>query len=315
MEGTIARLPEGFTIGHWTEPRGLTGCTVILCPPNTVGGCDVRGASPGSRELALLASEKTMQEIHAVLLTGGSSYGLAAADGVMRYLEERHIGYKTPWAIVPIVPAGVIFDLNIGSSSVRPRPDAGYDACTVASTDCSLRGNIGAGTGATVGKWAGLESRMKGGLGIASYAVQDLLVTAIAVVNAVGDVLNETGGVLAGARSPDGGWLANKDPLRTLTRTNPVPHSNTTLVAVLGNARITKVEANRLAQRAHDGMSRAITPVHTTFDGDLTFGLASGPVEVPFDLLAEIGATVTAHAIRDAVMNAASVDGARGLKN
>jgi L-aminopeptidase/D-esterase-like protein len=307
-------IPDGFRIGHWTDAAALTGCTVILCPPRTAGGADVRGSSPGSREIALLASEKSMQEVHALLLTGGSAFGLAAADGVMRWLEEHGVGYQTPWAKVPIVPAAVIFDLNIGSSAVRPGPDSGYAACAAAGTACDARGNIGAGTGATVGKWGGMETRMKGGLGVASTRVNDLVVAAVAVVNAVGDILDTSGSVFAGARSADGRWLAEQDPLRTFTMRGPFTKANTTLVAVLSNARVTKVDANRVAQRAHDGMARAIKPVHTSYDGDVTFTLASGQVETSVDILAEIGAEMTAAAIRDAVRSAATVAGVAGLR-
>ena len=197
-------LPEGFRIGHWTDTSALTGCTAVLCPPKTIGSCDVRGSSPGSRELALLAPDKTMQEVHAVLLTGGSAFGLAAADGVVRFLEEGNIGYQTPWIKVPIVPAAVIFDLNIGSKDVRPTADSGYAACAVAKREIAQQGNIGAGTGATIGKWAGVETRMKGGTGFASVAQGDLHVAAIAVVNSVGDVVNDDGTILAGARKSDG---------------------------------------------------------------------------------------------------------------
>ena len=309
----IAVLPEGFVIGHWSDRVALTGCTVILCPPGTVGGCDVRGSSPGSRELALLASEKAMQEVHAVLLTGGSAFGLAAADGVMRYLEEHGIGYQTPWIRVPIVPAAVLFDLNIGSATVRPGPAEGYAACSVATPDCSSRGTIGAGTGATVGKWSVKGTRMKGGLGIASHRQGGLSVAAVAVVNAVGDVLDGAGNVLAGARTEDGRWCAEVDPLRTLMMGRPPLQSNTTLVAILTNATLAKVEANRLAERAHDGMARAIRPVHTSFDGDLAFALASRSVDTTFDLLAEIATDLTASAIRDAVRSARGVSGAPGL--
>ena len=254
-----------------------------------------------------------MQEIHALLLTGGSAYGLAAADGVVRFLEERGIGYQTPWARVPIVPAAVMFDLNIGSPNRRPGPEEGYAACAAAGVDCFSRGNVGAGTGATVGKWAGMETRMKGGLGIASVEREGLWVTAVAVVNAVGDVLSSDGTVLAGARSRERRWLAEQDPLRTFVRGRTVLQSNTTLVALLTNAKIAKVEANRLAQRTHDGMARAIRPVHTSFDGDVTFALASGEVEATFDYLAEIAAERTEEAIRDAVQHATGVDGAPGL--
>ena len=302
-------LPPGFSIGHWTDEAALTGCTVILCPPATVGGCDVRGSSPGSRELALLESEKTMNEVHAVLLTGGSAFGLAAADGVMQYLEEHDIGYKTPWVRVPIVPAAVIFDLNIGSKSVRPTAKSGYDACSDARRDAILEGSVGAGTGATVGKWAGTEFRMKGGVGIAGVTRDTLSVTAVAVVNAVGDVIDEGGSILAGARGNNKRWLAEQDPLRTFARVPP-RLSNTTLVAIMTNARLTKVEVNRLAQRGHDGMARAIKPIHTSYDGDVVFGLACGEVAEAFDLVAEMGAEVTAQAIRRAVQMAKSVDGA-----
>jgi L-aminopeptidase/D-esterase-like protein len=302
-------LPPGFSIGHWTEPQALTGCTVILCPPGTVGGCDVRGSSPGSRELALLASEKTMQLVNAVLLTGGSVFGLAAADGVMSFLEERNLGYETPWGKVPIVPAAVIFDLNIGSRTIRPTAESGYAAASHASEGSVTEGNVGAGTGATVGKWGGVETRMKGGIGVASIQKGELVVSAIAVVNAIGDVLDEQGKVLAGARSANGKWLAEENPYPELTRPLSSQLSNTTLVAIMTNAALTKVEANRLAQRGHDGMARSIKPVHTSHDGDLIFGLASGKLKVQFDQVAEIGADITAMAIRRGVRMATSVEG------
>ncbi len=301
-------LPEGFSIGHWTDAAGLTGCSVILCPPRTVGGCDVRGNSPGSRELALLASEKSMQEVHAVLLAGGSAFGLAAADGVMRYLEERGIGYQTPWARVPIVPGAVVYDLNIGDASARPSAASGYAACVDAERREELSGSVGAGTGATVGKWAGIETRMRGGLGIAVVDHEALRVTGVAVVNAVGDVLEEGGKVLAGARSRDGRWVAEDDAFRRmrLSRPNQSPMGNTTLVVVMTNARLTKVDANRVAQRGHDGLARAIRPVHTMFDGDVVFALGCGVAEAPVDLVAEAGAEAAAGAIRLAVRSASS---------
>ncbi len=303
-------LPPGFSIGHWTDDRALTGCTVILCPQGTVGGCDVRGSSPGSRELALLASDKTMQEVHAVLLTGGSAFGLAAADGVMKYLEEHTIGYQTPWVNVPIVPAAVIFDLNIGSSTVRPTAESGYKACRAAMYEGIAEGNVGAGAGATLGKWGGMEGRMKGGVGIASHISDKLSVTSVAVVNAVGDVLDERGAIIAGARDRAGKWLAESNRDRAFADAASSLLSNTTLVAILTNARLTKVEANRLAGRGHDGMARAVKPVHTSHDGDIVFGLAAGEVVSPFDLVAEIGADLTAQAIRSGVKRAMSVEGA-----
>jgi L-aminopeptidase/D-esterase-like protein len=311
MERSMVELPSGFRIGHWSDPSALTGCTVILCPPKTVGGCDVRGNSPGSRELALLGSEKSMQEVHALLLTGGSAFGLAAADGVMRYLEEAGIGYQTPWGRVPIVPSAVIFDLNVGSPAVRPTAEAGYEACRAAISDIAGSGSVGAGIGATVGKWAGMEGRMRGGIGYATLRNGDLVLTAVAVVNAVGDVLDDSGRVVAGARSGDGGWVAHDDALRRMriTRVRPLENGNTTLVALLTNARLSKVDANRIAQRGHDGMARAVRPVHTSFDGDIVFTLAGGGVEGGLDLVAEMGAEATASAIRAAVRTATPLPG------
>jgi L-aminopeptidase/D-esterase-like protein len=251
-----------------------------------------------------------MQQVHAVLLTGGSAYGLAAADGVVKYLEERNIGYVTPWGKVPIVPAAVVFDLNIGSSNTRPTAEGGYRACGEARHDVVSEGNVGAGTGATVGKWGGMEGRMKGGVGFAGYVDNKLSVCALAVVNAVGDVLNEDGSILAGARDENGKWLADSNRYQRFGNTVGYLLSNTTLVAIMTNAKLTKVEANRLSQRGHDGMARAIRPVHTSHDGDIVFGLASGEVETNFDLVAEIGSDLTAQAIRRGVRSAVSVEGA-----
>lgn len=310
----LTRVP-GFQVGHYTDERALTGCTVVLCPPKTVGGCEVRGSSPGSRELDLLGSEKTMQEVHAVLLTGGSAFGLAAADGVMKFLEEKGIGYETPWAKVPIVPAAVIFDLNIGENNVRPGPNEGYQACVNASMGDVEEGNVGAGTGATVGKWGGPEYRMKGGVGTASLSDGELVVGALAVVNSVGDVVDEKGEVLAGAREADGTFLVTENPLRKFALRKILPVTNTTLVVVATNAKLSKVEANRVAHRAHNGIARAIVPAHTSYDGDVTFALSSGSVEANLDLIAEMGVAVTAQAIRRAVRAAKSLGGVAGLNS
>lgn len=308
----ITRVP-GIKVGHYTDETALTGCTVVLCPPNAVGGCDVRGSSPGSRELALLASEKTMQEVHAILLTGGSAFGLAAADGVMRYLEEKGIGYQTPWIRVPIVPAAVVFDINIGDPKVRPDAKAGFEACRRATTGEVAQGNVGAGTGVTVGKWAGAEYRMKGGVGTSALQVGDIIVGAIAVVNAVGDVIDEKGSILAGARNSAGEFLGVKDSLRLLAKGKILSHTNTTLVVFATNGRFSKVEVNRIAQRAQDGLARAIIPAHTSFDGDVSFALATGQVDASFDLVAEMAVEATAQAIRNSVKAAKTLDGVPGL--
>ena len=304
---------SGITVGHYTDEKNITGCTVILCPPKTVGSCDVRGSSPGSRELMLLAPEKQMQEVHAVLLSGGSAYGLGAANGVMQFLAERDRGYKTPWAIVPIVPTAIIFDLNIGSASVFPTPENAYSACTNAAVKFE-QGSVGAGTGAVSGKWNGFPHAMKGGIGSASVKIGDVVVGAIAVVNAIGDVVDEQGVIIAGAQQ-DGRFFGPEHRLQALNNPNLlVRNTNTTLVVVASNARLNKVDTYRVAQRAHDGMARAIVPCHTTYDGDASIALSTGEVTAPIDLVAEMGAAATAAAIRNGVVHARERGGVRGVR-
>lgn len=307
----ITEVP-GIKVGHYTDETNFTGCTVILCPPNTMASCDVRGSSPGSRELALLAPDKQMQEIHAILLSGGSAFGLGAANGVMKYLVENNIGYKTPWAIVPIVPSAIIFDLNIGSPNVFPTQENAYHACTSAS-DKFEQGSVGAGTGAVVGKWSGFANAMKGGVGSASVKIGEVIVGALAVVNAVGDILNSDGSILAGAKK-EGKFLGGENRLSHLNSEHLLTrNTNTTLVVVATNARFNKVDTHRIAQRAHDGMARAIVPCHTTFDGDVTFALSCGEVKAPIDLVAEMGAEATSEAIRNAVRFAKGRGGVSAL--
>jgi L-aminopeptidase/D-esterase-like protein len=298
-ETMITDVP-GILVGHYTDAKALTGCTVILCPPKTIASCDVRGSAPGSRELALLAPDKQVHEIHAILLTGGSAFGLAAPNGVMQFLVEKNIGYKTPWALVPIVPSAVIYDLNVGDSKIFPTPENAYQACKDASTNFE-EGNVGAGTGATVGKWNGLPTAMKGGVGTSSVKFGGVTVGALAVVNAVGDIAAQDGTILAGALL-NGKFLGNEGRLRSLQDEGMASRNiNTTLVVVATNARLSKVDCNRVAQRAHDGMARSIVPSHTTFDGDTTFALSAGATVASIDLVAEMGAEATALAIRAAV--------------
>lgn len=307
----ITDIP-GIKVGHFTDETNITGCTVILCPSNTTASCDVRGNSPGSRELALLAPDKQMQEIHAIFLSGGSAFGLDAANGVMKYLVENNIGYKTPWAIVPIVSSAIIFDLNIGSSKIFPTSENAYQACAVASEKFE-QGSVGVGTGAVIGKWSGFENAMKGGIGSYSINGREVLVGAIAVVNAVGDVVNSDGTILAGARK-NTKFLGKEDRLSYLNNEQLLTRNmNTTLVVVATNAKFSKVDTYRIAQRAHDGMARAIVPCHTTFDGDVSFALSCGPIKAPIDLVAEMGAEATAEAIRNAVKFAKGKGGVAGL--
>ncbi len=309
----------GILAGHATDDSHHTGCTVVICPPETVGGVDMRGPSPGSRETALLAPDKHVSDVTAVLLTGGSAYGLAAADGVMRYLEEHGLGHWTPRALVPIVPAAVVYDLFFNQSGRRPDAELGYAACEAAGKRELAQGNVGAGAGVTIGKWAGFESLMKGGFGSASmrFEVEDgerVTVGAAAVTNCVGDVLKADGSVLAGARAPDGGWLGEGDRLEHYMREPPPPPgANTTLVVVATDARLTKVEANRLASQAHNGMAIAVRPIHTTHDGDVAFALATGRVACRYDLVAYAAVEAVAEAIRNSVRHAATVGDVPGL--
>lgn len=307
----------GIKIGHATNTEHHTGCTVFLCPDNTIASVDVRGPAPGSRESALLQLDKPISHVNGVVLTGGSAFGLATADGVMRYLAERDIGHTTPIRPIPLVPAAVVYDLFLGGGQRLPGAKMGYRACEAASDKDIPQGNVGAGTGVTVGKWGGFRSMMKSGFGLASMTIETTTVTVAAVVNAIGDVVNKDGSVLAGARNPAGGWLVEKDPLRRMPTAPPAnPITNTTLVVVMTDATLTKVEANRLAQRAHDGLAIAIRPVHTTHDGDTAFALATGRVSgLPFDVVANVAVDVVAEAIRNGVRHSETVGMVPGLGN
>jgi L-aminopeptidase/D-esterase-like protein len=291
----ITRVP-GIRVGHWTDSVGLTGCTVVLCPPGTVGSGEVRGGAPGTRETDLLRPGTLVQEVNAALLTGGSAFGLAAADGVMRFLEERGVGFDTRVAKVPIVPAAVLFDLGVGDPSARPGPDQGYAACTAATEHDVAEGNVGAGTGATVAKLHGIERAVRGGLGTASRIEGDLVVGAIAAVNAYGEVVDDQGEVVAGARPDEG--ADGEDSL---------PGTNTTLVVVATNARLSKERAHLLSLAAHDGIAGAIRPAHTMWDGDTVFALATGPVDAEHRQLESMAEEAVKEAIRRAVLLAESV--------
>lgn len=306
----------GIRVGHATRPDGLTGCTVFLCPAGTIASVDVRGPAPGSRETALLQPDKPVNQVHGLVLSGGSAFGLATADGVMRYLAEQGIGHVTPIRPIPIVPAAIVYDLFLSGGRDLPDADLGYAACQAAAAFGIAQGNVGAGAGVTVGKWAGFATMMKGGFGLAQQRVGELVVCAAAVVNSVGDVMNDDGTVLAGARHAVGMWLADEDPLRRFPP-RPVANlgTNTTLVVIATNARLDVIEANRLAQRGHDGLAMAILPVHTSHDGDTVFALATGQLagEVGFDLVANMAVPVVAEAIRNGVRQAATLAGVPGL--
>lgn len=304
----------GLKIGHATDEKLHTGCTVFMCPPDTVASVDVRGPAPGSREAVLLQPDKPIQFIQAVMLTGGSAFGLATADGAMRYLAEHGIGHYTPIRPIPLVPTAVVYDLFMNDGQGLPDAEMGYQACQNATDVNVLQGNVGAGAGVTVGKWGGFQTIMKGGFGLSSVEVDGVVVGAGAVVNAVGDVVNQDGSVLAGAREANGRWLVEKNPFRKFPALPETPvGTNTTLVVLFTNARLSKIEAHRLAQRAHDGFAIAIRPVHTTHDGDTAYALATGRVEASFDLVANVAVEMVAEAIRNGVRQAKSIGLVPGL--
>jgi L-aminopeptidase/D-esterase-like protein len=314
---------EDLAVGHWTDPVGLTGCTVVVPPPGNVAAAAVRGGGPGTRETDLLQPQAHVQGVSALLLTGGSAFGLAAAQGVVAWCERRGLGYSRFGRPIPIVPAAVLFDLAVGDWDARPGPAEGEAACLAASTAEGPLGNVGAGMGATVGKTAGPEHMTKGGLGWAVVEAGPVTVGALAAVNAGGDVLAEDGGVLAGARVPGGARAALRERLAAglpedqavaavdgAVRPEPVPPGgSTTLGVVATNATLTKGEVHRVATQAHDGMARAIFPVHTSFDGDTVFAVATGRVPAAMDLVAFLAEEALAAAIRAGVRAAGPVAG------
>ena len=310
-EINISDIKE-FKIGHATNEEGATGCTAIICEKGAISGCEVRGGGPASRETPLLDPTKNAQQIHCVMLSGGSAFGLAAGDGAMSYLEEHGIGYRLADFIIPLVVGASIFDLAIGKPGIRPDKAMGYEACADAFSDSNsaeLQGNIGAGTGATVGKMNGAAEAMKSGLGI--YAVEESGVKfgAVAVVNALGDVL-EDGKIIAGAFNAKGTFSDSAKLMRErLQNEELIQRENTTLVCLITDASLTKTEANKAAQVMHNGLARAISPVHTAADGDTTFCMSCGTKEVNPDAFAQLAAEVTEKAIAKAAKNAKSLCG------
>ncbi len=318
--GAITDVP-GIRVGQHTYPDASTGCTVVIADGGAVGGVDVRGGAPGTVETDLLDPVNTVQEVNAVVLSGGSAFGLATRQGVVRYLEERGEGYLVGGGlVVPIVPGAIIFDLRV-AGGVRPGPDCGYEAATGATTGAVAEGSVGAGAGATVGKMRGGGGAMKGGVGTASITLASgLVVAAIVVVNAVGDVIDPaTGQVVAGARGDNNelldarrilrGLVPSQPPGRPAPPPDPLPGRNTTIGVVATNARLTKAEATKVARMAHDGFARAIVPAHTPGDGDTIFSLATGARADGFST-SQVGA-LAAEAMADAILQA--VREARGL--
>jgi len=303
---------SGIKVGTAEDLEALTGCTVVLAEEGAVGGVDVRGSAPGTRETDLLSPLNLVEKVHAVLLTGGSAFGLDAAAGVMAYLEERGIGYDTGKTVVPIVPAAVIFDLNVGDYRRRPDKEMGHRACRVAGK-AVREGNAGAGAGATVGKALGYEYCTKSGQGSSAVRLKNgLIVGALAVVNAYGDVVDPSSGeVIAGVRDPQGsGYLPT---IEIWKKQGDAPNQafaqNTTVAVVVTNARLTKSEAAKVAQMAHDGMARVIVPCHTMYDGDTVFTMATGEVEADVNLVGMLAQEVMISSIIRAVAFAETVQG------
>jgi len=309
----------GIKVGHFTLQERPTGCTVILAEAGAVAGVDVRGAAPATRETDLLNPMNSVQIAHAIGLSGGSAFGLDAASGVMRYLEERKIGFAFGLARVPIVPAAALFDLGVGDGRIRPTADCGYQAARTASDGAVVEGNVGAGAGATVGKAGGMSRAMKGGIGTASIMMPDgLIVAALVATNGMGDVIDpENGRVISGGRSADG---SNLDDARILLHTGAIKFrmaENTTLGVVATNAILTKTEATRVAEMAHDGYARSIVPVHTPVDGDTIFTLATGVRTGAADagLIGALAADVMAQAVVRSVRQATGIAGFPAAKD
>jgi L-aminopeptidase/D-esterase-like protein len=293
--GVITRVP-GIRVGHWTDPEGLTGCTVVLCPPGTVGSCDLKGGAPGTRETDAIRPGTLVPEVHAVVLSGGSAFGLAAADGVARWLEERGVGFDVGVARVPIVPAAVVFDLAVGDPNARPDAASGAAACEAATDGDVVEGSVGAGTGATVAKHPDPAAGWKGGVGTAAVEEGGAIVAALAVVNARGDVTEDDGTPIAANRNPEAEAVT-------------WPGANTTLAVVATNAVLSKERAQLLAQAGSEGISLAVRPSHTMWDGDAVFSLGTGAVETPQPTLERMAMRAVAEAIRRGVRRAEPLGG------
>lgn len=315
--GSITRV-AGIEVGHFTDTRRPTGCTVVMAREGAVAGVDVRGAAPGTRETDLLHPSNLVDKVHAIMLAGGSAWGLEAATGAVRWLEERGVGLDVAVGRLPIVPAAVLFDLLVGDMRIRPDAAAGYAACAAASSADPAEGNVGAGAGAVVGKVFGIQYAMKGGVGTASVSVDGVTVGALIACNALGDVIDpDTAQVMAGARTDDGRAL--RDTRRALLCGQPpqplLAGTNTTIGVVATDAILTKAQAHRLAISAHDGLARSINPVHTMSDGDTLFSLGTGRAgkSLGMMVLATMAAEATARATVRAVQAARSVTTAEGL--
>lgn len=317
MAGSLTDI-AGLKVGHYSDAASATGCTVVLCERGAVPGVHVSGASPGGREIELLRPGYSVNLVHAVLLSGGSAYGLDAAAGVMRYLEERGAGFDTVAGVVPIVPAAIIFDLSIGDARVRPTADDAYRACCQANEAPPAEGSVGAGTGATVGKCLGMQHATKGGVGMASVALgNDVTVAALIVVNAWGDVVDPcSGATVAGPRDlSTGRFLRTADLLKQQRMRRPFPTSNTVIGVVATNVRLRKSQTHRLAQMAQVGLARTIDPCGSMYDGDTLFVLSAGDRRCDMNVLGVGAVEAVTEAVLRAVQQAHSVAGVPAVRD
>ena len=316
---TLTLIP-GIKVGHYTDLDAATGCTVVRCPPKTVGAVDVRGGAPGTRETDLLQAHNLVEEVTAVVLSGGSAFGLGAADGVMRWHAERGLGYHSRSdVIVPIVPAAILFDLTIGARGVYPDGAAGKQACEAASAEPVAMGSVGAGTGARIGAIRGNERASKGGIGSAAIELPNgLIVAALMAVNAAGNVIDEKGEILAGLRSSDGaGFQSVLEAMAEMAAAQVAAAARdaTVIGVVASNAALTKTQTQKVAQMAQDGIARAVNPAHTMFDGDTIFALATGEAPADTTYVGAYGAEMVARAIRRAALQATSLAGVRAISD
>ena len=328
---SITDVP-GILVGHQTNIEAATGCTVVLCEDGAVGGVDVRGSAPGTRETDLLRPTALVNEVHGLLLSGGSAFGLAAATGVVRYLEEKGVGLRFGGATIPIVPAAILFDLGLIQGDIRPTADDGEAACRSASASQPAQGSVGAGAGATVGKMLGMRRAMKGGIGTASISLGDgpfgngLMVGALVAVNAIGGVYEaETGRIMAGPRAENGSTILDAMEVAisppavspAIEARQPVSDSNTTIGVVATNAALNKEQANKLAAAAQDGVALAVRPAHLMGDGDTMFALATGKsnFDVNMNQLLSAAVMCVSNAIVNAVTEAKSLGGVPAFKD
>lgn len=310
---------DGIKVGHCQDFQGATGCSVVLCEAGASGGVAVRGGAPGTRETDLLNPMEMVELIHGVVLSGGSAFGLDAAGGVMEYLEEKNIGFDVGVTKVPIVCQAVLFDLIIGSHKVRPNKNMGYEACKNSEGNKSdSQGNVGAGTGATVGKVLGPSNAMKGGLGTCTFQVGDLQVGAMVAVNALGDIINPLNGeVIAGVLNDDKSSFLNTEEVMLKqynVNTNRF-NGNTTIGIIATNAKLTKAQANKVSSMSHNGFARTIRPAHTMFDGDTIFTMATNKVIADINVVGFLATRAMEQAVINAITNAEELHGFISYKN